>query len=160
MIDKSGYFLKKDTREQKGWDFTKDEKQVSGKPFFNGTIIECLDAGDYTIQNFESIFRVERKFGFCELFSNIISKVSRERFERELEKLRPIKHKYLIIEGSINEDLLNLTVPQFSHGPPVSKLLETIFSYQLEYDIVPIFAGSSGPRVMRKLCDNIIRKYS
>lgn len=149
----------RDTREQKGWNFDPEEK-VAGKIQILGTEVGTLDAGDYTIKGMEHIVRIERKFGFCELFGNMTPVSNRERFEREMEKLRPIPYKYLVIESSINDDILGLSVPQIYKGPPGSAVLKWIFELQVEFGIIPVFTGSCGKRVVKQIFEAIIRKTS
>src|SRR6476620_5096422 len=99
----------RDTREKEdqGWIFEPEEK-VAGKIQILGTVETGLDAGDYTLLGYEDKIRIERKQGFCELFGNMSPKDHRERFEREMEKLRNIPYKYLIIEGMLTRDVLGM----------------------------------------------------
>lgn len=147
----------RDTREQKGWIFDKEEKKP-GKIRCNGTVNRVLDAGDYSLVGYENIVRIERKFGFAELFGNFFPKPQWERFTREMEKLRPIKYKYLLIESSLNSDVWCLSVPQYKFGgPPVGKVFEGIVRLQQEYGIIPIFAGDCGQKCARKIFEQVIK---
>lgn len=150
----------RDSREKldQGWIF-KDEEKKNGKLFIEDTIVQCLDAADYTIKGYEDKIRIERKQNFCELFNNLINKENRLRFERELEKLRVIPHKYIIVEDILSEGMMGLSIPQYKYGAPVSKIVEMLLQYQIDYGVIPIFAGSAGKKVARKIFDIIIRKY-
>jgi hypothetical protein len=148
----------KDTREQKGWDFLEEEK-VAGKVRVAGMEVATMDAADYTIKGAEDLVRIERKYGFTELFNNMTPLESKYRFEREMEKLRAVKHRYLVIETSLNDDILALSIPQLYKGPTANRVLSWITELEMEYGIVPIYAGSCGRRVARHIFDNIARRY-
>ena len=66
-----------------------------------GTRTQSLPAGDYAIEEAPDIFRVERRR--AEDINTIFSNPSdnRPKFLRELEPLRPIPHRFLVIEGAI-----------------------------------------------------------
>jgi len=66
-----------------------------------GTRKQALPAGDYAIAEAPDIFCVERRR--VEEFNTIFSNPSenRPRFLRELEPLRAIPHRFLVIEGAI-----------------------------------------------------------
>lgn len=66
-----------------------------------GTITQALPAGDYAIAEAPDIFCVERRR--VEDINTIFSNPSdnRPRFLRELEPLRAIPHRFLVIEGAI-----------------------------------------------------------
>lgn len=148
----------KDTREQKGWDFPCEEK-VAGKVRFVGTEINTLDAGDYSIKGAEDLIRIERKYGFAELFGNMSPKESKDRFEREMERLRHIRHKYVLIEGNISNDMLTLSVPQIYKGPPGSSLMKWLIDLQFEYDVQLLPCGDAGKRMAKIIFEQIARKY-
>ena len=76
-----------------------------------------------------------------------------------MEKLRNIKHKYIIIEDNISNDLLSLTVPQIYRGPPGISVVRWLTELNIEYNVVPIFAGNAGKRIAKSIFDNIARKY-
>jgi hypothetical protein len=83
----------------------------------------------------------------------------KERFHREMEKLREVKHKYIIVEDNISNDLLSLSIPQFYKSPPLSVVFKWLVELQLEYGIVPIFAGNAGKKTARYLFETVLRKY-
>lgn len=62
---------------------------------------KALQTGDYTFEGFENIFAIERKRSFGEFIYNI-SGVDRERFRRELNRLKKIIHSFIVIEDSID----------------------------------------------------------
>lgn len=83
-----------DTRERQPWTFANAYR--SGK--IRGTISKVLDAGDYTLVDFPDLVIIERKKSVVELYNNFIPIENRDRFDRELEKLKRYKHKYIIVE--------------------------------------------------------------
>jgi len=147
----------RDTREQQGWIFEPEEKKP-GKIRVLGTETATLDAADYSVKGYEDLIRIERKNGFGELFCNMSPKAHKERFEREMEKLRHIPYKYIIVETVLSDDALCLSVPQMFRGPPSSAVLKWLFELQMEYGIVPVFAGDAGQRTARYLIELAIRK--
>jgi ERCC4-type nuclease len=66
------------------------------------TIKGTLNAGDYSIRGLEYSFAVERKS--IEDFANCCMGANRERFERELHRLRGYRFKRLLVIGA-REDL-------------------------------------------------------
>ena len=67
-----------------------------------GTRKQALPAGDYAIAEAPDIFRVERRR--AEEFNTIVANPAdnRPRFLRELEPLRAIPHRFLVIEGPLH----------------------------------------------------------
>jgi hypothetical protein len=147
----------RDTREQLGWVFDPEEKQPS-KVQVLGTVTKTLDAGDYSIEGYEHLVRIERKAGFCELFGNMTPVAHKERFIREMEKLKDIPYKYLVIESVLSNDIFGLTIPQFYKSPPVSAVVRWVYELQMDYGIVPIFAGEAGKKTVRYLFETIMRR--
>ena len=152
------YIICIDSREQKPWMFDPEEKK-SGKTRILGSEIIALDAADYAIKGAEDLVRIERKAGFCELFGNMTPKDHKIRFENEMEKLRKVKHKYIVIEDSVSNDILGLSIPQSFKSPPLSVVYRWLFELQMEYGIVPIFAGNAGKRTARNIFEVVARKY-
>lgn len=148
----------RDTREKMGWDFPYEEK-IAGKIRILGTVDEYIEEGDYTIKGAEDLIRIERKMGFGELFGNMIPRDHKERFEREIERLSNIRHKYIIIENNLSNDILGLSVAQFSKGPPCSSIVRWLIDLQINHDINIIFAGDAGKKVAKMIFDSIARRY-
>lgn len=147
-----------DTREQKPWTFDEEEKQP-GKVRIAGNVVECLDAGDYSIKGLEHLVRIERKMGFRELFGNMSPTEHRDRFEREMEKLRTIPFKYLLIESNLSHDILALSVPQYQSGPPASRVLDWLTYLNQKYGIHHMFVGECGQRVAKTIFKQIARDH-
>ena len=83
-----------DTREKIPWDFSEDED-------FDGCIVRKLDFGDYSLVGMEKVAVVERKRNGGELLTNFISKTSKDRIYREMEKLSECRWPFLIVEESL-----------------------------------------------------------
>ena len=74
---------------------------------FKGSIIRTLSYGDYTL-DYENIsyfnkIIIERKSSVSELFAATGS--SRERWEREMEKLRSVDYKWILCEFNFKDRL-------------------------------------------------------
>src|SRR5258708_1569871 len=111
MAKLASIIIEKDSREKpnEGWNFEPEEKEA-GKVQILGTEIIGIDAGDYRIKGHNDLLIIERKAGFSELFGNLANKEHKERFERELEKFKDIKHKYIIIESVLSKDIMGLSI--------------------------------------------------
>lgn len=149
-----------DTREQHPFIFENESKVKSGYcTKIITTEITTIDAGDYTIKGYEDIVRIERKASLCELMGNMIPIQNKERFERELEKLKNVKHKYIIVESSLSNEVLQLGIPQMRYPVPTSRVLKWLSDLELEYDIKVKFCGDAAKRQVRYIFDSIVRKY-
>lgn len=149
-----------DAREQTPWEFHKENKVGSSyKTIVSGSIVDSLDAADYSIVGYEHLVRIERKNGFQELFGNMMPKENKERFEREMEKLISIPHKYILIETNLNKDTLGMSIPQMYKGPPCNSIIKWLMNLQLQYGINWMFVGDCGKKVARTIFDEVVRKY-
>src|SRR5690606_29560670 len=101
-------YVARDTREQNGWTWIEEEKKP-GKCRLLGTNEYGLKTGDYSIMGLEDKLCIERKNGFSELFGNYSPKDHRERFEREMERMMEVPHRYILIETNLNYDTLGLS---------------------------------------------------
>jgi len=151
----------RDTREKEnqGWIFN-DTESKAGKINFSDTELCKLDSGDYSIKGMEDIVTIERKNGFSELFGNMTSKSNKERFHREMERMKNVKHKYIVVEGNINKDILGMCPPQMRNGPPAKTILKWLNEIELKYGVNVIFAGDCGKIVAESIFENILRIYS
>jgi ERCC4-type nuclease len=123
-----------DSREQTPFQFT---QLVSAK----GT----LQSGDYSIQGLEHLFAVERK-SLDDLAGSIGTE--RERFERELHRLRGFRFKRLLIIGSedaiVNHRYRSQITPK--------AVLHSLYAIEARYDIPVIFAPTpeAGARLIER----------
>lgn len=95
-----------------------------------------LDAGDYSIAGHESIIACERK-SLDDLIGCLTS--SRARFKRQLERLRELRHRAIIVEASL-DDIRNSRY--FGKTNPHSAL-QSIISMQIQYDVPFVFVGTA-----------------
>lgn len=80
-----------DDREKKAWTFYDVKFKTKRKR---------LAIGDYSINGYEGVIAVEKKSGFAELMGNI-SGAKRKKFRIFLGRLSRVKHKYFVIEDSL-----------------------------------------------------------
>jgi len=121
------FIILTDTREQKPYKFP-------------NTKICTLPYGDYTVEydgkNYLDQIVIERKGGVGELFG--FAGTGRERFVRELEKMRDVKYKYILCEF----DYLSIVNNQPPGILPASQVYATMFSFMIKYQITPLFFNS------------------
>ncbi len=130
MSKKKTFTIIQDTREKKPWTF-----EATGS--VEDVRVTKLDTGDYSIEGMEEIFMLERKASVDELFVNL--GVQWARFEREMERAKPYKYKYLVIEA---------TLPQLYKGSKYSKMsgkfiMGRLLYIQHKYGVVPLIVGKS-----------------
>lgn len=96
----------RDTREHKnkGWFFKESD-------YCQGMIERKLDTGDYSIDGLEDILCIERKASVSEIAANLVDK----RFDRELDRMESFKHKFLILEFSVED------IKKYPEGSEVPK---------------------------------------
>ncbi|NBX98197.1 hypothetical protein EBQ81_05045 [bacterium] len=122
-----------DTREQHPWEFP--EFAVANRK---------LDTGDYSIEGLEKIFTIERKRTVSEVAGNI----SEQRFTKELQRMKPYKHKFILMEFTLNSLLdypVGSTVPKklWSNLKITGKyILKYLTDISIKYDVHIIYCGS------------------
>ena len=81
----------RDTREKitHGWSFSPDA-------YCEGTVIEKVNAGDYTIEGLEDYVCIERKQSIDEFAHNCVEK----RWKDCMKRMGELKHAYIIFEFS------------------------------------------------------------
>ena len=129
-----------DTREQTPFAFKPDIPTVSGS----------LETGDYSIQGMQDLITVERKS-----LSDIVGCCGkgRDRFKRELHRMRGFKAKCVIIEA---------TLQRVSNGNWRSQIkpasvLGSIASWRHRYGIDFIYAGN--PELGAEECVRYLRAF-
>ena len=95
-----------------------------------------LDAGDYSLPGAESLAAIERK-SLDDLVGCLIAK-QRDRFERELARLRPYILKAVVIEATW-EDLARGRYTSKMHPQAA---LQSILALQVRYSIPFMFCGN------------------
>ena len=129
MSKNSTFTIIQDTREKKPWTF-----QATGG--VNEVKVLKLDTGDYSILGMEEKFMVERKASVDELFMNL--GVQWERFEREMERAKPYKYKYLVIEATMRDVYRGSRYSKMSGRFIMARLMHL----QLNYGVHVVFAGT------------------
>jgi len=114
-----------DTREQTPLKFVHLESRV-----------ETLQTGDYSIAGLSELFAVERKtvsdFVACCVGEN------RERFERELHRLRGYRFKRIIVIGSE----LEIQQARYQSRITPKAVFGTLSAFEVRYDCPVVFAAS------------------
>jgi ERCC4-type nuclease len=128
----------RDSREKLGYRFTASK-------YFAGTVTKKLSAGDYSIIGLEDYITIERKETLDELCANLGKE--RARFFRELERMKHIKYKFLIIEDYPS----SIFKPRFSNMSS-SSILGSLASIMMKHGVQVIFAGTE------KVAKEIVRK--
>jgi DNA excision repair protein ERCC-4 len=111
-----------DTREQEPLIFPKLQA-VSG----------TIQTGDYSIRGLEEQFSVERK-SISDLVSCCMGE-NRERFERELHRLRGYRFKRLLIIGS-EEDII---AGRYRSAIKPQAVMATLGAFEARYDVPVVF---------------------
>jgi DNA excision repair protein ERCC-4 len=118
MVNKKDFIVVCDTREQHEWTFSPDIQVVS----------KALPAGDYSIQGHEKSISLERKT-LSDLVNCLIH--DRDRFFRELVKLKSYRRKAVVIEASV-ADVFEMRYKSEAH--PYS-ILGAVQSFHMTFDI-------------------------
>jgi DNA excision repair protein ERCC-4 len=111
-----------DTREQDPLPFSRLKTQA-------GTLV----TGDYSVAGLESLFAVERK-SISDLVGCCIGQ-NRERFERELHRLRGFQFKRLIIIGSEAQILKG----EYHSNIKPQAITGTLHAFEVRYDVPVVF---------------------
>jgi len=149
------YSVIRDSREKDGfgWIF---EKQLDTKkpPRCNGTIVQKLDTGDYSVVGYEDLICIERKDDYGELWVNYSNRAT---FEEEMERMSNIKYRYILIESILTKDHLDLSPCQFTRSVPGKALISWLASLSIKYGVHIIPVGSCGMAYAQLLFQNILK---
>jgi DNA excision repair protein ERCC-4 len=111
-----------DTREQEPLPFSRLKTRAGS-----------LFTGDYSVAGLESLFAVERK-SISDLVGCCIGQ-NRERFERELHRLRGFRFKRLIIIGSETQILKG----HYHSNIKPQAVMGTLHAFEVRYDVPVVF---------------------
>jgi DNA excision repair protein ERCC-4 len=136
-----------DSREQRPWTFNNSVFSVE---------VVGLKAADYSLKGMASRVGVERK-SLADFLGSITS--GRERFHRELERLRSYEHAALIIEASWSD--IELGNYPLVHGKPCSavhpnSVAGTLVSIHTRYVPVLLAGDRAGGQ---SLCARLLRRW-
>lgn len=116
-----------DTREQ-------DPLPIQRLPAIRGT----LQSGDYSFTGGQDLFALERKT-VADIVSCCIGK-SRERFERELHRLRGFRFKRLLIIGTRSE----IQQGHYRSSVKPCSVLHSLAAWEARYDLPVLFCATPG----------------
>lgn len=143
MAKAPAYTVIKDTREQDGYTF----ERFNGRYHqCKGMIVRKLDTGDYSLEGLEDKVCIERKGRVSELAINLGK--DKQRFMREIERMKDFEFKFLILEFSL-DDVMNF--PEGSDIPEENwksikitnkYMLKMLIEFQMYDDIHVILCGS------------------
>lgn len=156
MIKYCDFEVLQDQRENYPWSFEIEEKE-QGKFTCTGTTVKQLKTGDYTIKGFEHKLSIEKKSGIYEIANNFLTKKTRERFIREMERMKDIDYKYILIEGNIDKDKLKLGIPKSKYGPPMSVVVKWLMQISIKYNVHVMFVGDCGPKIARYIMEEFLK---
>ncbi len=139
-----------DSREKRPWDFFGDDD-------FEQVITQKLDAGDYSLLEPSGLIIIERKASADELFLNFSKKSEKERFYREVERLKQYQYRFIVIEQTLEELMnsgsyyVNKRQRKFSPYMPPAVVLNTLIDLMINHNIHVIFASHKGQSITKKL---------
>ena len=155
---RKGYTVIRDTREHqgKGWQFDIDNFCVGMEP-------GVLKTGDYSLKGYEDIFTIERKASVSEIAVNL----SEKRWPDVLNRLRDMKHSFLIAECSLYDVL---SFPETSNLPKYVKakikmngrvIIKKICEQMLSHNLNIIWAGNveNAEQIASSLFKRIYESY-
>lgn len=93
-----------------------------------------LQSSDYSVKGLEHIFGVERK-SIADLVGSLTS--GRDRFERELHRLRGYRFKRLLIVGH-RQDIVS---GDYRSKASPKSILASLSAFEVRYDIPVVFAN-------------------
>jgi hypothetical protein len=148
----------RDTREKSGhgWFWEPDA-------YYDGTVVQKVDTGDYTLRGYEKIFSIDRKGCVSEWANNLIS----DAFYREMERSKSLKHFWILLEFNMHDLLV---FPKWSGIPKRQQkymkmtgpvILAKTLNLNVSYPQVQvIFCGKvHGKQVARSIFKRMIDKY-
>src|SRR5208282_3612482 len=124
-----------------------DTREQTPLPFGRlKTIPGGLNCGDYSVAGLEHLFAIERKT-VADLVA-CCSGENRERFERELHRLRGFRFKRLLIIGTE----LDIRQAKYRSNIKPQAVLATIAAFEIRYDLPVLFAATptEGARMIER----------
>ena len=96
----------------------------------------ALPAGDYSLRNFEDTVSIERK-ELNDLIACLMNG-NRDRFERELTKLRSYELAAVVVEASLED----VSKGRYRSEMKPHAALQSIFAFQVRYRVPFMFCGN------------------
>jgi DNA excision repair protein ERCC-4 len=109
---------------------TREQQPLPVDPHITGT----LQTGDYSILGCEHMFSVERK-SVEDIVSSVIH--DRDRFERELHRLRGFRFKRILITGT--ED--DITLHRYTSKANPKSVLQSLLAFEVRYEVPVVWGG-------------------
>lgn len=134
------FTIVQDSREQSPWKFPPEQVVTVG----------TLQTGDYSIEGLTDLVTVERK-SVPDLVGCIGK--GRERFERELHRMRGYRFACVIVEGSLRK----LSGGSWRGKITPTQLLGSVASWRVKHGIHFIYADNA--ELASQECHRILRKY-
>lgn len=123
-----------------------DSREQEPLPFRRLKTQRCaLITGDYSVVGLESLFAIERK-SISDLVGCCVGQ-NRERFERELHRLRGFRFKRILIVGSETEILK----AQYHSNVTPRAVLGTLHAFEVRYDVPVVFCET--PEIAGRLIE-------
>lgn len=116
-----------DTREQRPFDFTKYDVE---------TVRAALPAGDYSLPGFEDRAAVERKS--LDDLIGCLKGENRERFERELARLRVYDLAAVVVEASLDD----VSKGRYRSEMKAHAVLQSVFAFHVRFAVPFLFCGN------------------
>jgi ERCC4-type nuclease len=143
----------RDTREKTahGWSFDPDA-------YCEGTVIDKVDTGDYTIEGLEDFICIERKQSIDEFAHNCIEK----RWQKCMQRMSECRHSFLIFEfpwADVDNYPASAKVPKRVRNKlriPAKYIRKVIHTARQDYNIHVYACG--GRLEAEKLAYRILRK--
>ena len=115
---------------------------------------EKVDAGDYTVADFDNLVVIEKKQDGKELYGNLI--LNRETFLRSIDRMRKFRHKYILIQQSYREFLDQKNWRHIGRIPRRFQAMATIESWLINFsqteNIHFIFVDAkNAPRMAKRI---------
>jgi len=130
-----------------------DTREQEPYTFDCASIRHCLEAGDYSVQGYESRVAVERK-SLVDLCRTVIHE--RARFERELVKLTAHGAACVVVEADLDRVLRGEHAGELRGVSPAS-LLGAALHIQIQHGIPVIWCGSRP--AARHFTEQFLRMY-
>lgn len=115
---------------------TREQAPFSFQRFSIETERATLPAGDYSIPGFEDRASIERKE--INDLVGCLKGENRDRFERELSKLRMYELAAVVVEASLDD----LSKGRYRSEMKAHAVLQSVFAFQVRYRVPFIWAGN------------------
>jgi len=116
----------------------RDSREQCPLSFPEGQAVEIgtLATGDYSLKGLQELCTVERKS-----LSDLIGSISqdRERFSKELQRLRAYRCRALIIEANISDILEH----RYRSNMQPEAVIGSLASFQVKYELPIVFCGDA-----------------